>query len=360
MNHHLLKAKTTYLALALMLLAGCGKDRQADEPVASVAETERLLAYLEANGNLLNSEHIPALIDADALYQRLVAQNIHVIDVRPVEEYAAGHIAHSVNVTPENILHHFEHRIQPSSFEQIVLVCNDAMLSGYVAAGLIFLGYDNVAALRFGLSIWDEEIAKQHWLAVLSDHLQDKLETTSNPKNPAGELPALATGHTLPYHILRQRAKEQLKNHSEGYAITIAELMENPDDYYIINYWPKTLYNRGHLPGAIQYTPKASLHSSAYLNTLPVDKPVVLYCFTGNHSVYAAVFLNLLGYEAYTMVHGANSFQYTTIKETERPGRWFADDRVLNLPLSGKDRETDHVPAIQQGQQEPVPVIGGC
>ncbi len=360
MNHHLLKAKTTYLALALLLLAGCGKDRQADEPVPSVAETELLLAYLEDNGNLLNSEYIPALIDADAVYQRLVAQNMHVIDVRPAEEFAAGHIAHSLNVTPEDILHHFEQRIQPTSFEQIVLVCNDAMLSGYVAAVLTFLGYDNVAALRFGLSIWDEEIAKQHWLAVLSDHLHEKQETTYNPKSPAGQLPALATGHNLPYHILRQQAKELLKNHSEGYAITIAELMENPNDYYIINYWPEPLYNRGHLPGAIQYTPKASLHSSAYLNTLPIDKPVVLYCFTGNHSVYASVFLNLLGYEAYSLMHGANSFIHSTIRETEGPGRWFTEDRVLGLPLSGKDGETDHLPAIRQEQEEPVPVIGGC
>ncbi len=353
-----MRIKIACIAFMLLLLAGCGKDRQADEPVPSVAETELLLAYLEENGNLLNSEYIPALIDADAVYQRLVAQNMHVVDLRPAEEYAVGHIAHSVNVPPENILHHFEQRIQPASFEQVVLVCNDAMLSSYVAAVLIFLGYDNVAALRFGLSIWDEEIAQKHWLDVLSDHLHDKLETTSNPKNPAGELPALATGQTIPYHILRQRAEGLLNNHGES-AISISELMENPDKYYIINYWPEPLYHRGHLPGAIQYTPKASLHSSAYLKTLPVDRPVVLYCFTGNHSAYAAAFLNLLGYEAYTMVYGANSFIHTTIKETERPGRWFTEDRVLGLPLSGKDGETGHPPAARQQQEEPVPVIGG-
>ncbi len=360
MNHIFLKATIAYMVLTFLLLAGCGSDRQAAGPVPSVVETELLLAYLEDNGNLLNSEHIPALVDAEAVYQRLVAQNMHVIDLRPAEEYAAGHIAHIVNVTPEIILQHFEQRIQPTSFEQIVLVCNDAMLSGYVAAVLLFLGYDNVAALRFGLSSWDEEVAKKHWLAVLSDHLQDELETTSNPKNPTGELPALATGHSNPYRILRQRAEDILNDHAEGYTLSIDKLSELTKDPYLVNYWPEPLYNRGHLAGAIQYTPKAALHSSTYLLTIPTDRPVVTYCFTGQHSSFATAFLRLLGYEAYNLAYGANSFIHRIMVETERPTRSFTEATVNNLPLSGKDGETGPDPAIQQRDEEPVPVIGGC
>lgn len=348
-----------FILIAIMVLAGCGKDRKEEKPAPSIVETEILLAYLEEQGNLLNSEEIPALIDAHDVYQMLVASNVHIIDLRPVEEYAAGHIMHSVNVLPASILHHFEQRIDPTGFDMIVLVCNDAQISSFVSAVLIFMGYDNVASLRFGLSSWDKEIAESHWLSVISDHLEGKLVNEPTNKHPKTSLPAIVTGHSNAYHILRTRAEHVLASNLSEKILSINDITANPGQYYIMNYVPEAMYNRGHLPGAVQYTPKSSLHSSQYLETVPNDKPVVLYCFTGHHSSYAAAFLSLLGYDAYHIGYGYNSFIHSTIKATERPGRVFTEDRIMHYPLVGRDDAPENIREdIRQEAQ--TPVIGGC
>ena len=60
----------------------------------------------------------------------------------------------------------------------------------------------------------------------------------------------------------------------------------------------------------MQYTPKESLKLSADLKTLPTDKPVVVYCYTGQTSANLAAYLRLLGYDARTLLYGANGMIY--------------------------------------------------
>lgn len=350
--------KISLVIIVTALFAGCGKKAEQDILQPSVHETELLLNYLENNGDYLNSAYIPALMGAADVYSLLVATNTHIIDLRTEEEFAAGHIMHSVNVTPDEILHHFERHIDPASFDYIVLVCNNAMLSGFVNAVMIFLGYDNVFTMRFGLSSWDREIADRYWLAVLSDQLDGKLETRANPKNQAGDLPAIATGHSDGYNILRARAAELLQTDIEAYNLPLEEFTPKADDFYNIKYWPEGFYNQGHLPGAIQYSPKSSLHSNEYLNTLPTDMPILVSCYSGHHSAYAIAFLRLLGYNAFNLIYGANSYIYSIIKTTQSDTRFFSEEHVQNFPLSGTDRIAP--PPVNAAQEKSIPIIGGC
>ncbi|TVR40663.1 MAG: hypothetical protein EA394_07715 [Bacteroidia bacterium] len=347
-----------FIFLILMTTACTGK-RQPADPAPSKEETATLLQYLEENGNLLNSPALPALINADDLFRSLHAQNIHVIDVRPLDAYREGHIQHSINVRPSHILDHFEQVIDPRSFDFIVLVCENAMTSAYVHSVLLMLGYDNVLTLRFGLSSWDSAIAAGNWLGAMSSHLEGQLELTDNPKRSAGELPAIATGETNGYRILRARAQKVLQEHIPGNIITVNELMERPEDFYIINYWPRPLYEAGHLPGAIQYTPKSSLHSEEYIHTLPTDKPVVVYCFTGQHSAYVTPFLRMLGYDALNLPYGANTFIHTTMLTTQVSTRSFTEASIHQLPLVGKDHSEVALPEKEE-EEVAVPIIGGC
>ena len=161
-----------YMFILLFMLTACSSTRQPNGPAPSKEETVELLNYLEENGNLLNSPYLPSLVNAGNLYHSLHGANIQIIDLRPADEFAASHIEHSVNVRPSGILNHFEQVIDPGSFDFIVLVCPNAMLSAYVNSVLLLLGYDNVLTLRFGLSSWDHGIAEGHWLAALSSHLE--------------------------------------------------------------------------------------------------------------------------------------------------------------------------------------------
>jgi rhodanese-related sulfurtransferase len=56
----------------------------------------------------------------------------------------------------------------------------------------------------------------------------------------------------------------------------------------------------------MQYTPKADLKMSTFLKTLSTEKPVVVYCYTGQTSSHVAAFLRVVGYDAKSLLYGAN------------------------------------------------------
>ncbi len=349
-------------ALLTMLCSGCGSANQSDPTVQpTTEETKLLLQYLEENGNLLNGPEVPSLIDASDLFPMLTAVNVHIIDLRPWEEYAEGHIPQSVQVSPANILHHFERVIEPNAFDFIVLACPNAQLATFVNYILRVLGYNNVHSLRYGLSGWNSDIAQNYWLSDMSNRYADRLETTTHSKPPQGSLPAIATGHSDGYSILRARAETVLKTVEDMHSVSmnLDAIEERAEEIFLINYWPEALYMEGHLPGAIQYTPKASLHSNAQLTTLPYDQPILLYCFTGHHTGYVAGYLRILGYDAYHLPYGANSFIYSTMLTTQGATRSFTPDTPANYPLQTATGSNALIPQSPD-TPETQPIPGGC
>ncbi len=83
------------------------------------------------------------------------------------------------------------------------------------------------------------------------------------------------------------------------------------DNYYIVNYWPANEYiDPGHILGAVQYTPKETMKLSLDLKTLPADKTVVVYCYTGQTSANLTAYLRLIGYNAKSLLFGTNGMIY--------------------------------------------------
>lgn len=353
--------KKGWVLVAFMVLfsfSACNRSATNRAIQPSVVETALLLNYLEENGNLLNSPAVPSLIEPETVYGNLKGSNYLIIDLRPAETFEKGHIPNAVNVLPVEILDYFENQIEPNSFEKIVLTCPNAMLSGYVNAVLIYLGYSNVSTLRFGLSSWDKDIASEYWLKAISDTLMGKLETSSNPKAAPGSLPALATGQKTGYAILHARAQEILDVTLEDITLSLGEVLGNPGKYYQVNYWPSNLYLAGHLPGGVQYDPKKSLHSNVDIHTLPVGQPISVDCYTGHHSAFVTPFLRLLGYNAFNLPYGANSYIHSFMLEDPSPTRSYTEASVRNFPLSSSAASEPMTPIV------PVEVKttaqGGC
>ncbi|RLD92338.1 MAG: hypothetical protein DRJ13_16695 [Bacteroidetes bacterium] len=62
-----------------------------------------------------------------------------------------------------------------------------------------------------------------------------------------------------------------------------------------------------HIDGAIQYTPKVDIAMDAALKTLPTDKTIVVYCYTGQGSANLTAYLRLVGYDAKSLKYGTNA-----------------------------------------------------
>ena len=105
---------------------------------------------------------------------------------------------------------------------------------------------------------------------------------------------------------------------AEGFAeakVTNSEVFANLNNYYIVNYWAATDYDHyGHVPGAMQYTPKTSMEYNIDLTTLPTDKTIVVYCWTGQTSAFLAAYLRILGYNAKSLLFGANGMIYDELE----------------------------------------------
>jgi rhodanese-related sulfurtransferase len=354
-----LKTHLLILLIAGILFSCNNKIENATNTEASVANTLRLLEWFEQNGNYINSPEIPSILDAQNVWA-MREENIHIIDLRKAEDFRERHIEHAVNLQPSEVLDYFISRIEPSSFKNIFLVCYDLNTSGYLAGVLRLLGYNNVYAIRFGMSGWEKETAEKFWLANIGNNLVGKLETQGYSKNKPGDYPAIAAKKENGFDLALERAGLALNENQEDYIITLATFLENPDNYYTICYWPEDKYfSNGHLQGAVQYEPKKSLTRDTYLNTLPADKPVVVYCYSGQHSTYVAAYLRMLGYDAKSLAYGANGFIHEVMARTEpRPSRTFTEKLIQNLPVVKGGVATP----LPQGPKETVVVTvdGEC
>jgi rhodanese-related sulfurtransferase len=292
---------------AVIGFLGCSDDDQ-----DTINEAQVLLTYLEANGNYINTS-APSAVAASEVRTNQGSPSYYIIDIRSSSDFAAGHVDGAHNVTLANLRSHYE-SVNGSSFTRVYILCYSGQTASYGASLLRMLGYTNVYAMRFGMSAWDSTFAQNYWITKRSNSRATQFDTITYPKGPTGTLPVLNTGLSEGSDILIDRVDTLLARGFSEALITEASVFANPSSYYIVNYWPVAhYYDPGHIPGAMQYEPKQSLKDSTFIRTLPTDKPIVVYCYTGTTSAFVAAYLRLLGYDARSLAYGANGMIYDLI-----------------------------------------------
>ncbi|MDA3862002.1 MAG: rhodanese-like domain-containing protein, partial [Melioribacteraceae bacterium] len=301
-----------------------------NESPETVNESELLVKFLEgSDGGFLNTS-APALINAfDVKTNITTGKEQYVIDIRSEDDFNIGHIKDAVNVKIKDIVSHYEAN-NLSSKELVVITCYSGQGAGYATTLLRLLGYSNVKDLMWGMCSWNNTTSS-YWTSSINNSRSSQFETTNYPKAIASDLPLINTSKSNGEEILRIRIEEMLATADPLGDVKIKsdEVYSNLDNYYIINYWSETDYNWGHIKGAMQYTPKTSLLLETDLTTLPTDKKIVVYCYTGHTSAPIATYLRVLGYDAETIVFGVNGMSYDNM-----PGTKFnADTEIYDYEL---------------------------
>lgn len=278
-------------------------------PVTVGNESALLMKDLTENGDYVNSQNFPSLIKASIVHESL-GSNILIIDLRPADKFRKGHIKGAVNKSFGEIPAYFESGIKPFEYDKIIMVCNDGSVSSYTTSLLRLMGYGNVYAMRWGMSAWNNDYAKEGWLAGVSGKYETKLEKTVNEKTPGTSMPELVTGFSAGPEIAAERFKKLFAEGTDNVVITADEVFSDPSKYYVINYERKDKYEDGHIPGAFRYKPDGTLGYPDEMASIPSNKPVVVYCTTGHNSGFATAYLRLLGYDARTLKYGNNSFMH--------------------------------------------------
>lgn len=329
--------------LGLVFLSSCsqnyepGKDiKIVQEDTINVPEIEALLRFLGNSGEYVNSMEMPSLVNAQDVNDNL--GKYFIIDIRTKDEYVNGHISGAVNLGMSEILEYLNEKVAPSVYDKLVIVCSNGQSSAYTAGVLRLTGYNNAYSMSYGMSSWNASL--DQWSSKLSSQYTSKLESKTNPVEGMHAYPAISTGQHCGAEILEARSWTLLNTPFQKLKISADRAFNNLNDFYIISYMDKAKYDIAHIPGSYNYVPHQDLSPRTLLNTIPSDKKILVYDYTGQTAAFVVAYLRLLGYNAFTLPFGANSFMYNTMVTNN----WVAfkkADKVNDFELIKGENPTD-------------------
>lgn len=308
------------LVFALLFATSCSKDDDAETP-ATVNESEVLVKFLESTDSPLGKDFVnsdmPTMIGADVVYQDITAgADIMVFDIRSADDFAAGHINGAINKAAGEVLGYLESE-GIAKDKKIVVACYTGQTAGWVTSILRLNGFSSAFDMKWGMCSWHPDYSAK-WVTAIANGNAYATQFTpdATDKGVLGGLPGLSTGKTNGQDIFDARVATVLAEGFSPATITKDIVFANLSEYYIVNYWPATHYSDpGHIPGAMQYTPKESIKLDVDLKTLPTDKTIVVYCYTGQTSAFLTTYLRILGYDAKSLLYGANGMIYDKLIE---------------------------------------------
>lgn len=315
--------------LVLIGLTMCNPPETVEEPISGEAAFDSLITYIERSGDIINSPSTPAMVSAQELYAHLDSGYL-VVDIRDEETFASGHIENAINVPMAELLNFFEEKVDPNGFKKIAIACYSGQTASYATSLIRLLGYSNVYALKWGMGGWTEDGSV--WAKRISSSYEPMVEQTENLPNPMGKFPELTVQSKTGYAILRERVLQLLTEGFDVANIKPDTLFGPNHGFYVVNYWPQSDYAVGHIPGAVRYQPKSSLKRTSQLGTLPTDRSIAVYCYTGQHSAFVTAYLRVLGYDAKSLSFGANGFMNGLMLKAHIHSA-FTPAEIVNFPV---------------------------
>jgi rhodanese-related sulfurtransferase len=304
--------------LGLVAFYGCSEDDPA------VNEAEVLVQYLESADSPFGKDYlntsVPKIVKSSDVYNALISpstdDDYYVIDIRSATDYAAGHIEGAENVSHKEILNHLEAE-GIAKDAMIAVVCYSGQTAGWATSIINLMGYVNAASMKWGMCSWASTTTTS-WDNNYKNTYATQITKDGSARNEAGSLPALSTGKSTGQEILEARVQAVLAEGFDAAKVSNSAVWDAKESYHIVNYWSEAHYNDpGHIPTAQQYTPKADLALDAALKTLATDKPVAVYCYTGQTSAFTAAYLRILGYDAKSILFGTNGMFYDKCVEAQ-------------------------------------------
>lgn len=296
----------SFIVLSFVLIS-CSEENT-NEPV-NVVEADELIKYLEGTGGDYINVTMNNIAPASEVKQNVTADptKYFVMDIRDTATFAKGHIAGAVNVQFKDIWTYFKTN-DMTKYTKIYMVCYSGQSAAY-ATGLLRLGgYANVYSMKFGMASWHTDFSAT-WKNGIGNGGQAYLKQDVVEKPAMGSLPTLNTGKTTGKEILEARIAQLF---TEGFpSVKQDVVIGNLANYFVMAYWSLADYSDpGHLQGAPCYVPKSDLKLATSLKTIPTNKTVAIYCYTGHTAAYAAAFLKVMGYDVKSISFGGNAMFY--------------------------------------------------
>ena len=241
-------------------------------------------------------------------YEKVIKdKDVQLVDVRTPKEYTIDHLKGAVNID-------FKKRTFPDYVtildknKPVAVYCRSANRSGKAALIMQSLGFKKIYDLGGGIKAWR---ASNKPLSI-EDNLKNKKiqklikeeATTLKGKNVVG------------------------KNHQIG--VDEFEKLVKSDKVRLVDVRTPKEYTEGHIEGAINVDWKNRHFADNIQKVVGNEKPVAIYCRSGNRATRAMYAMDALGYnEVYNLEHGIKS--WNTVKKPLKTLEVKGDIRHLDV-----------------------------
>lgn len=324
------------LCIPVLLLSSCdrGDDINPENPIMEPA-FDVMSRYMLDNqldlSNILSGPGgevkfvagAPAEADLDAFLNKYT-----ILDIRTPEAFNTGHIQGAKNISFADILTEGD-----AASKRILVVCYTGQTACFATSLLRLAGHSDAQALKWGMSGWNAETSGP-WNSNTGDEAKGHTNWAAHgaPSKITYEDPFLDIYSADGADILKQRIEAVVAGGFKTAKGT--DVLNNPSNYFINNYFSDTDYgNFGHIQDAFRIKEELKLEGNGtnYLNPENNAK-VITYCYTGQTSAVITAWLQVLGYDAYSMTFGMNGIYHSN--PAWGPNQWGVGSSVpKNLPL---------------------------
>ncbi len=238
---------------------------------------DAITAYYVGLADVSDSVYKNYKVSEDGLKAMVDAKDdsIYILSVRGAKDYAIGHIEGATNIPfAKGMANSFGTLPMDKT---IVVYCYTGQTAGQVTAALRMMGYDAVS-LNGGMGMSSN--APMGWAnkfyPVVSEAAAKVEELYNN----------------MPAHIYKVPQTDFVEKVVAGDEMTILDIRGAAD------------YEKGHIKGAVN-VPWGTAIAETLVN-IPSDKPVYIYCYTGQTAGQAVTTYNVAGFEAYSVNLGWN------------------------------------------------------
>lgn len=270
-----------------------GQTEQAEAPEAS-EEPAPVETNVVEEGVMAYFANMPKdvykISEKDFLAKVEAGDDMVILDIRSAEDYGKGHVKGAINVPwgtaiGENIT------LIPQD-KDVFIYCYTGQTAGQAVMTLNLAGI-NAKSVNLG---WNFGISKVEGFEALTDTETYTLGTDTYEVDPA------IVEAVSAYYTGLGDVKESIYKNYKISEDDLKALMESDEDFAILSVRKAEDFAAGHIDGAVNIPWGAGMEQQ--FSTLPKDKKIVVYCYTGQTAGQTVAGLRLLGYDAVSLNGG--------------------------------------------------------
>lgn len=270
------------VVLLVLLLAGCSGGEE------EVSVEDAVMAYFADM-----PDHIYKVAQAEFLQMVAADSDMFVIDIRRADDYAAGHIKGAVNMPwgSEAMVDMVKHI--PTDVP-VFINCYSGQTAGQAVALLNIVG---IPARSINLG-WNFGLSRVEGMQEFVETDVNEFDTSVNTEIADN----LMEAYEAYYEATAEAGGTQFASNivSEDNAKAIHD--SGDDDVLFVSVRRAEHYAEAHIEGAINIPFGKGMQEQ--FDTLPTDKKLIVYCYTGQTAGQVVAALRLLGYDAVSLKGG--------------------------------------------------------